>query len=150
MNLGAFRLLDGWRRCRRLLRALPPADLLTRWYELGVFYPMYRDHAAKEHRRPRALGQRPEQEAIASATSRATVQTASLYLHRHGSSLAQNAGYSWSRSFSNIPMRKGSTARTTNSSSAVIFSSRPSSQKRLTQRTFICWAIGTFQARKYN
>jgi alpha-glucosidase len=25
----------------------PPADLLTRWYELGVFYPMYRDHAAK-------------------------------------------------------------------------------------------------------
>ena len=25
----------------------PPADLLTRWYELGVFYPMFRDHAAK-------------------------------------------------------------------------------------------------------
>ncbi len=25
----------------------PPADLLTRWYELGVFYPIYRDHAAK-------------------------------------------------------------------------------------------------------
>ncbi|MHB8500059.1 MAG: glycoside hydrolase family 31 protein [Candidatus Acidiferrales bacterium] len=25
----------------------PPVDLLTRWYELGVFYPIYRDHAAK-------------------------------------------------------------------------------------------------------
>jgi alpha-glucosidase len=25
----------------------PPADLLTRWYELGVFNPIYRDHAAK-------------------------------------------------------------------------------------------------------
>jgi alpha-glucosidase len=42
----------------------PPADLLTRWYELGVFYPMYRDHAAKgtaDHE-PWASG--PEQEAI--------------------------------------------------------------------------------------
>jgi alpha-glucosidase len=42
----------------------PPADLLTRWYELGVFYPIYRDHAAKgtaDHE-PWASG--PEQEAI--------------------------------------------------------------------------------------
>ncbi|MGB7284019.1 MAG: TIM-barrel domain-containing protein [Candidatus Acidiferrum sp.] len=42
----------------------PPVDLLTRWYELGVFYPMYRDHAAKgtEPHEPWANG--PEQEAI--------------------------------------------------------------------------------------
>jgi alpha-glucosidase len=42
----------------------PPVDLLTRWYELGVFYPIYRDHAAKgtaDHE-PWASG--PEQEAI--------------------------------------------------------------------------------------
>jgi len=42
----------------------PPPDLLTRWYELGVFYPIYRDHAAKgtaDHE-PWASG--PEQEAI--------------------------------------------------------------------------------------
>jgi len=42
----------------------PPVDLLTRWYELGVFYPIYRDHAAKgtaDHE-PWASGQ--EQEAI--------------------------------------------------------------------------------------
>jgi alpha-glucosidase len=42
----------------------PPADLLTRWFELGVFYPIYRDHAAKgtaDHE-PWASG--PEQEAI--------------------------------------------------------------------------------------
>ena len=42
----------------------PPPDLLTRWYELGVFNPIYRDHAAKgtaDHE-PWASG--PEQEAI--------------------------------------------------------------------------------------
>jgi alpha-glucosidase len=42
----------------------PPSDLLTRWYELGVFNPIYRDHAAKgtaDHE-PWASG--PEQEAI--------------------------------------------------------------------------------------
>jgi alpha-glucosidase len=42
----------------------PPVDLLTRWYELGVFYPIYRDHAAKgtaDHE-PWASG--PEQEEI--------------------------------------------------------------------------------------
>lgn len=42
----------------------PPANLLTRWYELGVFYPMYRNHAAKgtaDHE-PWASG--PEHEAI--------------------------------------------------------------------------------------
>jgi alpha-glucosidase len=42
----------------------PPVDLLTRWYELGVFYPIYRDHAAKgtaDHE-PWASG--PEQETI--------------------------------------------------------------------------------------
>jgi alpha-glucosidase len=42
----------------------PSADLLTRWYELGVFNPIYRDHAAKgtaDHE-PWASG--PQQEAI--------------------------------------------------------------------------------------
>jgi alpha-glucosidase len=42
----------------------PPFDLLTRWYELGVFYPIYRNHAAKgtaDHE-PWASG--PQQEAI--------------------------------------------------------------------------------------
>jgi alpha-glucosidase len=42
----------------------PPPDLLTRWYELGVFNPIYRDHAAKgtaDHE-PWASG--PEQETI--------------------------------------------------------------------------------------
>jgi alpha-glucosidase len=42
----------------------PPSDLLTRWFELGVFYPIYRNHAAKgtaDHE-PWASG--PEQEMI--------------------------------------------------------------------------------------
>jgi alpha-glucosidase len=42
----------------------PSADLLTRWYELGVFNPIYRNHAAKgtaDHE-PWASG--PQQEAI--------------------------------------------------------------------------------------
>jgi alpha-glucosidase len=42
----------------------PPPNLLTRWYELGVFNPIYRDHAAKgtaDHE-PWASG--PEQEAL--------------------------------------------------------------------------------------
>jgi alpha-glucosidase len=42
----------------------PPADLLTRWYEVGAFNPIYRNHAAKgtgDHE-PWANG--PEQEAI--------------------------------------------------------------------------------------
>lgn len=40
----------------------PPVDLLTRWYELGVFYPMFRDHAAKgtEPHEPWANGPEPE------------------------------------------------------------------------------------------
>jgi alpha-glucosidase len=42
----------------------PPADLLTRWYEVGAFNPIFRNHAAKgtaDHE-PWASG--PEQEAI--------------------------------------------------------------------------------------
>ena len=42
----------------------PPADLLTRWYEVGAFNPIYRNHAAKgtaDHE-PWASG--PEHEAI--------------------------------------------------------------------------------------
>jgi len=26
----------------------PPADLLTRWFEVGAFNPIYRDHTAKD------------------------------------------------------------------------------------------------------
>ena len=42
----------------------PPADLLTRWYELGAFNPIYRNHAAKgtADREPWVSG--PEHEAI--------------------------------------------------------------------------------------
>ncbi len=42
----------------------PPADLLTRWYELGVFYPMYRDHATKGSADHEPWVSGPEQEAI--------------------------------------------------------------------------------------
>ena len=42
----------------------PPSDLLTRWYELGAFNPIYRNHAAKgtADREPWVSG--PEHEAI--------------------------------------------------------------------------------------
>ncbi len=36
----------------------PPADLLTRWLELGTFNPIDRDHTAKGYCRPGALGAR--------------------------------------------------------------------------------------------
>jgi alpha-glucosidase len=42
----------------------PPVDLLTRWYELGVFYPIYRDHAAKGTADHEPWVSGPEQEAI--------------------------------------------------------------------------------------
>ncbi|MGB6835969.1 MAG: glycoside hydrolase family 31 protein [Candidatus Acidiferrum sp.] len=42
----------------------PPVDLLTRWYELGVFYPIYRDHAAKGTLPHEPWVNGPEQEAI--------------------------------------------------------------------------------------
>ncbi|MGC1414826.1 MAG: glycoside hydrolase family 31 protein [Candidatus Acidiferrum sp.] len=42
----------------------PPVDLLTRWYELGVFYPIYRDHAAKGTQPHEPWANGPEQEAI--------------------------------------------------------------------------------------
>jgi alpha-glucosidase len=42
----------------------PPADLLTRWYELGVFNPIYRDHAAKGTADHEPWVGGPEQEAI--------------------------------------------------------------------------------------
>jgi alpha-glucosidase len=42
----------------------PPADLLTRWYELGVFNPIYRDHAAKHTADHEPWASGPEHEAI--------------------------------------------------------------------------------------
>ena len=42
----------------------PPVDLLTRWYELGVFYPIYRDHAAKGTADHEPWVSGPEQEAV--------------------------------------------------------------------------------------
>ena len=42
----------------------PPADLLTRWYELGVFNPIYRDHAAKGTADHEPWVSGPEHEAI--------------------------------------------------------------------------------------
>jgi alpha-glucosidase len=42
----------------------PPTDLLTRWFELGVFYPIYRNHAAKGTAPHEPWANGPEQEAI--------------------------------------------------------------------------------------
>jgi alpha-glucosidase len=42
----------------------PPPDLLTRWYELGVFNPIYRDHAAKDTADHEPWASGPEHEAI--------------------------------------------------------------------------------------
>jgi len=42
----------------------PPADLLTRWYELGAFNPIYRNHAAKETLGHEPWVNGPEHEAI--------------------------------------------------------------------------------------
>jgi alpha-glucosidase len=42
----------------------PPPDLLTRWYELGVFNPIYRDHAAKGTADHEPWVSGPEQEAV--------------------------------------------------------------------------------------
>ena len=42
----------------------PNPELLTRWHELGVFYPMYRNHAAKETRNREPWVDGPEHEAI--------------------------------------------------------------------------------------
>jgi alpha-glucosidase len=42
----------------------PPPDLLTRWYELGAFNPIYRDHSAKPTADHEPWASGPEQEAI--------------------------------------------------------------------------------------
>jgi alpha-glucosidase len=42
----------------------PPADLLTRWYELGAFYPMYRSHAGKGTADHEVWANGPEHEEI--------------------------------------------------------------------------------------
>ena len=42
----------------------PPSNLLTRWYELGAFNPIYRDHAAKETLDHEPWVNGPEQEVI--------------------------------------------------------------------------------------
>ncbi|HEX8871999.1 MAG TPA: TIM-barrel domain-containing protein, partial [Candidatus Acidoferrum sp.] len=44
--------------------ATPPADLLTRWIEVGVFNPIYRDHTAKGTGDQEPWAHGPEQEAI--------------------------------------------------------------------------------------
>ncbi|HZC65267.1 MAG TPA: TIM-barrel domain-containing protein, partial [Candidatus Dormibacteraeota bacterium] len=42
----------------------PPADLLTRWLEVGAFNPIYRDHTAKDTADQEPWVSGPEQEAI--------------------------------------------------------------------------------------
>jgi len=42
----------------------PPAELLTRWYEVGAFNPIYRNHAAKDTGDHEPWANGPEQEAI--------------------------------------------------------------------------------------
>jgi alpha-glucosidase len=42
----------------------PPADLLTRWYEVGAFNPIYRNHASKDTGNHEPWVNGPEQEAI--------------------------------------------------------------------------------------
>jgi alpha-glucosidase len=42
----------------------PPADLLTRWFELGAFYPIYRDHTANDTAAQEPWVHGPEHEAI--------------------------------------------------------------------------------------
>ncbi len=42
----------------------PPADLLTRWYEIGAFNPIFRNHAAKGTADHEPWVNSPEQEAI--------------------------------------------------------------------------------------
>jgi len=42
----------------------PPADLLTRWYEIGAFNPIFRNHAAKGTADHEPWANGPEQEAI--------------------------------------------------------------------------------------
>jgi alpha-glucosidase len=42
----------------------PPPDLLTRWYEVGVFNPIYRDHASKGTADHEPWANGPEHEAI--------------------------------------------------------------------------------------
>jgi alpha-glucosidase len=42
----------------------PPADLLTRWYEVGAFNPIYRNHAAKDTADHEPWANGPEHEAI--------------------------------------------------------------------------------------
>jgi alpha-glucosidase len=42
----------------------PPADLLTRWFEVGAFNPLYRDHTAKDTADQEPWVSGPEQESI--------------------------------------------------------------------------------------
>jgi alpha-glucosidase len=42
----------------------PPADLLTRWFEVGAFNPIYRDHTAKDTADQEPWASGPEQESI--------------------------------------------------------------------------------------